>query len=80
MLLKNNLDWWTASRLGGCSNRPDLEGLTAHEFGHAFGLLHVDDNTHPDQTMSTYINSYCSGLERTLGAGDLAGLASLYGP
>lgn len=77
--LSSNLNWWTARAVTECSNRPDLEGLATHEFGHVYGLLHVDEGTDPDQTMSTYINGYCSKRERTLGTGDLAGLQDLYG-
>lgn len=71
--------WWTRPVISTCRGRIDVEGLAAHEFGHVFGLLHVDDGAHPDQTMSTYLNGYCSKIERTLGTGDLAGLARLYG-
>lgn len=80
VLFAEDQRWWTNRTIATCRARIDVEGLAAHEFGHVFGLLHVDDGAHPDQTMSTYINGYCSKVERTLGTGDLAGLARLYGP
>lgn len=80
VLFAEDQRWWTRPAISTCRGRIDVEGLAAHEFGHVFGLLHVDDGAHPDQTMSTYLNGYCSKAERTLGTGDLAGLARLYGP
>ncbi len=52
----------------------DVETVTLHEFGHALGLDHVA--TVPGDIMFPFYN----GVKRTLGAGDIAFMTSIYGP
>jgi len=52
----------------------DIETVALHELGHALGLSHA--GTFPGDIMfPTY-----SGLQRTLSAGDIAFMTSIYGP
>ncbi len=76
--LQKGAPWTTAPDVSGCFNRYDLQGVMAHERGHAFGLNHTDEEAaHIPQTM--YPSSGpCSSYARTLGAGDHAGLSELY--
>ncbi len=76
--LQKGAPWTTAPDVSGCFNRYDLQGVMAHERGHAFGLNHTDEETaHIPQTM--YPSSGpCSSYARTLGKGDHAGLKALY--
>ncbi|WP_019819168.1 matrixin family metalloprotease [Saccharomonospora saliphila] len=62
----------------GCSRLWDVEAVATHEWGHAFGLGHVDEETNGDLTMSPAITS-CDTSARTLGLGDHRGLDALYG-
>lgn len=70
--------WTTTPDADDCSGEYDLQGVAAHERGHAFGLDHTgSDNAHIPQTM--YYASYpCSSYQRTLGKGDVLGLRALY--
>lgn len=72
----NTVTWALSS--AGCSGDFMLEAVTTHEAGHAFGLDHVSERTHGRLTMSTFIDGACQNSESTLGAGDLAGLESMY--
>jgi matrixin len=55
------------------SNDYDLYTVMAHEFGHALGL---DHSTDPNAVMyATYL-----GVDSALGADDIAGIQSIYGP
>lgn len=53
----------------------DLEGVVTHEFGHWYGLAHVDDST---QVMSRYTSVACATDKRSLGRGDIVGMRALY--
>ncbi len=59
----------------GCTNSLDLQSLTTHEWGHAWGLGHVRN---PSLTMHHFL-PVCSYAARTLGLGDFRGMKSLYG-
>lgn len=61
-----------------CEGRYEFAGITAHEFGHAFGLAHVREDLYPHQTMSA-VAPKCSNAQSSLGRGDWTGLRSLYG-
>lgn len=65
---------WYVRRPANCRGRHDLEGVTAHERGHTFGLGHVNSRT---ATMRPSITA-CSNFARTLGRGDVLGLRRLY--
>jgi hypothetical protein len=68
---------WVVSVGSGCSNKFSVEGVATHEFGHAFGMAHVDEGLHGSLTMSPTIYA-CQGSETTLGRGDVLGLQSKY--
>jgi hypothetical protein len=52
-----------------CYNGYEISGVLAHEFGHNFGMSHVDEATHGNLTMSTNATP-CSYADGTLGRGD----------
>jgi hypothetical protein len=60
-----------------CSRRWGVEPSMTHEFGHVFGLGHVDQCLHPNLTMSPIIPP-CSNDHSSLGLGDVRGLRQLY--
>ena len=51
----------------------DLMGVSAHEFGHVWGLGHVSESTDPRMTMST-ATGVCDFSERFIGLGDYVGM------
>lgn len=61
-----------------CRNKFDLESVATHERGHTFGLGHVSEGRAGRLTMSPLIDGPCQANERTLGRGDVIGLASKY--
>jgi hypothetical protein len=68
---------WTTNPLSTtCSNRYDVESVSAHEHGHSFGLSHVAENGHGLLTMSPTLQGPCERVERTLGRGDWLGISS----
>ena len=75
--LSTSRSWFALAVPAGCSNRVGVEQVATHEFGHAFGLAHVSQTTHPELTMSTQARS-CSNDKYSLGWGDIRGLRALY--
>ena len=75
---KTDFNWTTRPDARSCRNLFDLEGVMTHERGHTFGLGHVGEKRHGALTMSTFINGSCQSAERTLGRGDVLGLAHKY--
>lgn len=71
----NNLYFYTIP--SGCSGRYELQGVATHEFGHAFGLDHVSEDTYRYMTMSP-IATPCSYSDSSLGLGDYNGLQAHY--
>jgi hypothetical protein len=57
-----------------CSGKYDLQSISTHEWGHAFGLAH--ETSGPDEVMYPY-KSACA-LRRHLGKGDYAGMNAMY--
>ncbi|MDA8435840.1 MAG: hypothetical protein M0Z98_07635 [Actinomycetales bacterium] len=73
----NKSSKWYSIIPSGCSNVYEIEGVLMHEFGHVFGLGHVDEATHGNLTMS--VNSTpCSYADHTWGKGDYNSLAAHY--
>ncbi|MEX0833578.1 MAG: matrixin family metalloprotease [Actinomycetota bacterium] len=75
--ISNSMKWTTNPGSRTCSRAWDVQGIGAHEFGHAFGLGHVT-SAHGNLTMSTYGLPDCSTAYRTFGKGDVKGLQALY--
>jgi hypothetical protein len=74
----NKADYrWTIYPGKGCRGSFAVEAVATHEFGHVFGLGHVDEDVHGKLTMSPLI-SPCQNSESTLGAGDVLGFTSKY--
>ncbi|WP_296667610.1 matrixin family metalloprotease [Demequina sp.] len=68
--------FYTSTSVTGCTgSKYDAQGIMTHEAGHVFGLGHVSSSTY--QVMKTP-GEYCDTDQRKLGAGDLAGMKSLY--
>lgn len=67
-----NKPWFTS---GTCNAQFDLESVAVHEWGHTYGLTHVDQTT--GQVMVPEFN-YCQTEYRSLGRGDALGISSLY--
>ncbi len=71
--------WFAGSSTpSGCSGRFSVEAVATHEFGHVFGLGHVDEAEHGNLTMSPLINGACQTSEATLGKGDVLALRAKY--
>ena len=73
--INTNVDW---ELHGKCTSAYGVLATMTHEYGHAFGLAHVDETAHRNLTMSSAINSDCSNFEAHLGKGDVLALRSLY--
>lgn len=69
---------WDYTLTDGCSGW-DITGVMTHEFGHVYGISHVDESTHGNLTMSSDINGDCQVSERTLGRGDMDHMFAKYG-
>jgi Matrixin len=60
-----------------CRDSFAVEAVATHEFGHVFGLGHVNEDVHGKLTMSPLIKP-CQNSESTLGAGDVLGFTEKY--
>jgi hypothetical protein len=69
--------WFALGVPTGCSNKWGIEQVATHEFGHAFGLGHVAQSTHPELTMAPQ-SLPCTNAHVSLGLGDVRGLRALY--
>ena len=66
--------WSWADGPASIGGRQDIQGIMAHEYGHALGLDHSGDNT------ATMFFSTAGGTgERSIAADDIAGLQAIYG-
>jgi hypothetical protein len=68
---------WVVNIGGNCATKYSVEAVATHEFGHAFGLGHVNEALHGSLTMSPVILA-CQSSEKTLGLGDIRGLEAEY--
>ena len=75
---KTSAKWTTNPSARSCRRKYDLKGLVTHERGHTFGLGHVSERYHGALTMSPFVEGYCQTSERSLGRGDVIGLARKY--
>lgn len=73
----NKHDFRFAVSPSSCSNAYILQDVTTHEFGHVYGLGHVSQSGHANQTMSTAVYT-CDASDETLGLGDMLGLEAHY--
>lgn len=77
-LNKSSVNWTTNPAARSCRGKFDLQSVVTHERGHTFGLGHVSEGNHGNLTMSVSSNGPCQASERTLGRGDVLGLARKY--
>lgn len=73
--INTDFEWWVS---GACTTAYGLKAVMTHEYGHAYGVGHVDEANHGNLTMSTNINGPCSNFEQNLGEGDILALEDLY--
>jgi hypothetical protein len=78
ILIRDSPDTFFLTTPVGCSQEWDLRSALTHEFGHAFGLGHVDAGSHGGQTMSNALPA-CTTDRRQLGRGDYDTLREHYG-
>ncbi|QSB22028.1 matrixin family metalloprotease [Curtobacterium sp. 24E2] len=65
--------WSSTSSCSG--NRFDLRGVAVHEWGHTFGLGHVDQAS---RLVMKPASDYCEQSQRSLGYGDFLGIIQAY--
>lgn len=65
--------WGSTSTCSG--NRFDLRGIATHEWGHSYGLGHTAQKSGLVMKPSSTV---CDTAQRTLGLGDVRGIAALY--
>ena len=80
MINKTNYNWTTRPEARSCRGKGeyDLASTVTHERGHTFGLGHVSESHHGKLTMSDRSEGPCQSSERSLGRGDVRGLARKY--
>ena len=67
---------WSAET-SGVGGKMDFDNIATHELGHTFGLGDLYTTSCTDETMYGY-GGYAQTDKRTLNAGDIAGISSLY--
>lgn len=75
---RTGVKWTTSPGARSCRDHYDIQAVVTHERGHTFGMGHIQERDHPNLTMSPIINGPCQRSERTLGNGDVRGLARKY--
>lgn len=63
---------------GHCVGDYDLQAVVTHERGHSFGLAHVPEGVGSDHLTMSQGLARCDASARTLGRGDVLGLAHVY--
>lgn len=81
-LNKESYQWYAGTRPTLCAypyaQRLNAEATMTMLAGYTYGLDAVNDDEHPNLTMSGASNGYCQESESTLGKGDVWGMRSLY--
>ncbi|MBC7236602.1 MAG: matrixin family metalloprotease [Chloroflexi bacterium] len=70
-------DWSENCESDDCTAKMDLENIVIHELGHSVGLADLYTAECAEQTMYGYAD-YGETKKRTLEAGDIAGVSTLY--
>lgn len=72
----NSGETWFRLLPSSCYDQYEIAGVLAHEFGHVFGMGHVDETDHGNLLMSTHLTD-CS-YNATLGFGDWLNMSDHY--
>jgi hypothetical protein len=73
----NSATGWFRTLPNPCSSKYEMASVLLHEFGHVFGLAHVDEATHPNLVMSTN-STVCSYQDHHWGWGDYNNMTAHY--
>ncbi len=70
-------NWTNSPSAPGCSAKLDIQSAAMKIAGKSFGMRFIKGAAHSNLTFWNYLPS-CSGIERTLGKGDVYALRSVY--